>query len=149
MIKNCKWCGKEFDALTNRARFDSDECERYYRRYNKPKVCPICNKTFLTKKGYTKVCSDECIKQAIYENGKIQGVKARGRYKKDEEPHSLCGFCKSEIPLGEKYCSAECRQNNIDRKKHKKPHIKTDLDGFCKGIPVGMSYGQYVASLNK
>lgn len=148
VLKICKKCGKEFDtAIEKKIYCSKDCCNKYYTsqgRYGKKSVCVVCGKAFLTNKGFIKVCSQQC-KQAQIKYGSLIG-----NTNKSQKPlYSECGFCRSEIPLGQRYCSAECRQNNIDRRKRKKPHIKTDIDGFCKNIPAGMSYGQYVASLEK
>ena len=151
MQKKCKNCGNIFETESNIRVFCSTRCKNYFgtfhRKYGQKAICLICQKEFVTSKGFVKVCSQECLTRNLAKNGSINAKKRKDETKTEDTDFSLCGFCKTRITFGKKYCSDECRQNNIDRRKRNNPHVKTDLDGFCKSIPAGMSYGQYVASL--
>ena len=64
VIKNCEWCGKEFEGKKGVQKFCSAKCRNANRRHllcREEKTCVICYKVL--PKGRSKYCSDECFKQ--------------------------------------------------------------------------------------
>ena len=65
----CQYCGKEFYVPDNRKKkFCSDRCREL--SYYEPKIktfkriCPICDKEFVTTKAQQKYCGELCAKVA-------------------------------------------------------------------------------------
>ncbi len=123
-MANCKHCGKEFEKITPKRYYCSDECKEaatvkrektYKKKKNTQKVeqeCRQCGKKFKPKKkaSYAYFCSVKCRNRFYYE------LKLA---KKEPTP---CVVCKKPIKKKHprKYCSETCKKKVNKQKKLKK-----------------------------
>lgn len=98
----CKFCGKEFTALTTNGlrRYCSPECRQksleQCGNYRTERTCEVCGKKFTAYKGHpTTHCSEECVAKSL---------------EKRESRH--CPICGKDFEThtchNQKYCSREC-----------------------------------------
>lgn len=138
----CQCCGKEFKSKANSQKYCSQECygkakmarDRAAREKQKEKaVCVVCGKNF-KRKGYEKICSEECRKVS----------------KKVHE--RICGNCgKVFLPTRnhKKFCSAECKKG-LKKVETFNPIKKLNISAIArKARELGMSYGKYVEQYEK
>lgn len=78
MIKQCKWCGKEYETDLYWIVFCSDECLNAYKEQKEQvlKPCEICGELFHPTRSTQKFCSRECYQE-----------NARRRSKKWSQEH--------------------------------------------------------------
>ena len=110
MIKQCKWCGKEFEPRHYSTKYCSDKCRKdFYRKYYRerykhknPKLvtCLICGKSFWRRgKQNSKYCSPECASEA-HRNLARDYSKRKHLQKKIEAckiKHNDCYDCPEEV----------------------------------------------------
>ena len=133
MIKICEWCGKEFEAKTNRAKYCCGNCKNKHRndRNKIEKVCLECGNTFIdnSQEHHLKFCSISCGSIYHHRNNSIKLVTCK-----------VCGkefeFKGTTTPT---YCT-ECRRiaNNEASTKSKVKQGKMSADKV--GIGSGNGY---------
>lgn len=66
MIKQCEWCGREYETDLYYLRFCSDECYQAYTEEKKSRLikCEVCGELFHPGSSRAKYCCDECRKTA-------------------------------------------------------------------------------------
>jgi predicted nucleic acid-binding Zn ribbon protein len=136
----CQCCGKEFKSKANSQKYCSQECygkakmarDRAAREKQKEKaVCVVCGKNF-KRKGYEKICSEECRKVARKVQEKVCGT---------------CGKVFMPTQKNKKFCSAECKKkaNCPQKEKKPKPLKKISISEIARiAREKGLSYGKYV-----
>ena len=131
MKKTCKYCHNEFETTLERKLFCSKKCKYAHtiRRRAKgvlpvEKICPVCEKPFLSNSGSTKVyCSRHCKAQKFIK--RLEKVVLNMRF---------CLYCGNEfIPKrsNHRICSQEC-SDLYYRKKKPKPRTWTPLVKPCE-----------------
>ena len=62
MIKQCKWCGKEYETNLYWWNFCCEECHDAYRDYKDHRLieCAICGRPFHPIRGNQRYCSPKC-----------------------------------------------------------------------------------------
>jgi len=131
LVKNCKYCGKEFRSNNKRRIYCSDECfenfqrdrRRKYSRDNKKAIykrrttCKYCGNKFKMKELKERCCENEdCIKEKQKENDRIA---KRKYYNKNIKPITN-KFKKQKAKNSKNY-----RKNNKENiNKRKKTHQK-------------------------
>jgi hypothetical protein len=101
LIKNCKFCGNEFEAKTEKAQYCSSGCKRKYRNENIKvnKICEYCGEEYIGNPK-SKFCSTSC------------GSKYLHKHK--EPTKRECIICGKEIiykgTTKKLYCD-ECRKS--------------------------------------
>ena len=151
MLKQCQWCGKEFDAPNSKHRYCSDKCHKkkqyayeneFYKKKRalqpKPiKVCMICGKEFERTKHNLKFCSDECRK----EQAKRQSKKFHRQYKQEEAQRRKAEKERIDIMIDDVY-QPEYEERELDGKVLHKAEMTVDEYNRTHG--TNYSYGQYV-----
>lgn len=135
MIKQCAYCGKEFDAIHKSMKYCSEQCryvvhankerERYQKRKQEQshqksiiKQCPVCGKTFETSiKASTKVyCSIECNK-----------IKKRLEQYNRDCIEKECPICKKKFmtySTRKICCSKQCNKEYVKIRQKNRPDKK-------------------------
>lgn len=90
MLKECKYCGNEFETQENgnNRKYCCEECRKAALKEarKKPlheKICPVCNKAFMPKSGNQVTCSKDCKK--IYDREQRK-IKRRENYLNYQRP---------------------------------------------------------------
>ena len=142
MIKQCAYCGKEFDAGQTVRKYCSEQCsyiarldrkkENYQRRKQGQnwqqsviKQCPVCNKTFeVSQRQKTRIyCSSEC-KRKSSENTSTEHSQKK-----------QCKLCGKEFIASNKnqmYCSVSCKSKNAVLKNNGVKKKKGMQQQHCK-----------------
>ena len=133
MIKNCLFCGKEFEAKKRTQKLCSSSCVGLYNWQNMSpviKTCLSCGKEFETKNPQKKYCSPEC------------RTKAQGYYK-------ICPVCGKQFKTNSKnriFCSTVCRDAKPETRCTKREPSPFDIR-IKEADACGLSYGYYSAQL--
>ena len=81
MIKNCEWCGKEFEAKSERAKYCCGNCKNKHRndRNKIEKACLECGITFIdaSQNHNLKFCSTSCGSKYTHKNNSIKIVSCK------------------------------------------------------------------------
>lgn len=151
MIKNCKYCNKEYNikpSYYNKSSYCSKECmaSDYKTRMSgtmnpnykdaQNRVCSVCNKKFSSYVKTRKYCSHSCAGKSEQNKKKlkiISGLPRKKRYKKPIETKTIiCSICNKEFTAMKvrMTCSKECA-NKLKSDKNKKDKINNKTCGYC------------------
>ena len=102
IMANCKECGKEFEKITPRKDFCSDECNKKHNKrktrenntpLTEPRKCRQCGKEYMPKSGHTAYCSAKCRNRWFYEKKKKGKTKSCRECGKEMSPHTKSSYC--------------------------------------------------------
>lgn len=146
MIKECKYCGKKFEANYKTQEYCSKSCKgkhqeeirlknRIEEYYKSPKICPKCNKPIPFEKRNNKFCSRSCA------NSYTNSMRERKPWNEEQRKNMSEVITKDPTHIGyKKYICKYC--GNITNSKNKccedcKPYIQNirtfNKLGFKKG----------------
>lgn len=147
IVKQCAFCGKEFEPKNGIQRFCSTAC--YMKARNEKRkadrlaavetvVCPTCGKEFEREYKQRRFCSDECARLSRTKAAEEKRLNQPAKTKQ-------CVFCgKPFASWGRKrYCSPECRK--ADREQQK-PVRKQRACPICGKLFIGHSSKQVACS---
>ena len=149
----CEFCGKIFIATSQSpARFCSRKCQAAQRRKTKDiphyqKICPVCNKEFVTTNNRQTYCSLSCFGKTLAnpllekhcafcgkrfftkkESRKYCSVQCANESRKTKKPKT-CPICGKSFVYRNKtevYCSRSCARKSREQKNTTSETQKTD-----------------------
>jgi len=132
MLKNCKWCGKEYKGRGHRSKY-CDECSKLPSDllsgktfdFRNPQICKNCGVEFYAKRKY-KYCNKECL---IKHQAKVAKQKRNEPdFKYNRKIYTkVCVECGNEYKTTfnkQQYCSTLCSNRKLNRVRRKVKKIE-------------------------